>query len=79
MAGAFAVGVFGGVIGCILLLLRMPAAKTVIGISLAASIIFYIGDSTHGVFAAFGLSHNDIKYIPCLSWLVLSASITPRS
>lgn len=56
MTGAFAVGVFGGVIGCILLLLRMPAAKTVFGVSLAAYIILYIGDITQGVFTAFGLS-----------------------
>jgi hypothetical protein len=56
MTGAFAVGVFGGVIGCILLLLRMPAAKTVFSVSLAAYIILYIGDITQGVFTAFGLS-----------------------
>lgn len=56
MTGAFAVGVFGGVIGSILLLMRMPAAKTVFGISLAAYIILYVGDITQGVFAAFGLS-----------------------
>lgn len=56
MTSAFAVGVFGGVIGCILLLLKMPTAKTVFGISLAAYIILYIGDITQGVFAAFGLS-----------------------
>jgi hypothetical protein len=56
MTGAFAVGVFGGVIGSILLLMRMPVAKTVFGISLAAYIILYIGDITQGVFAAFGLS-----------------------
>jgi hypothetical protein len=56
MTGAFAVGVFGGVIGSILLLTRMPVAKTVFGISLAAYIILYIGDITQGVFAAFGLS-----------------------
>jgi hypothetical protein len=56
MTGAFAVGVFGGVIGSILLLMRMPAAKSVFGISLAAYIILYVGDITQGVFAAFGPS-----------------------
>ncbi len=56
MTGAFAVGIFGGVIGCILLLLRMPAAKPVFGISLTAYFILYIGDITQGVFAVFGLS-----------------------
>ena len=51
---AFAVGVFGGVLGCVLLLLRRRAAVPVFAVSLAAYVVLYIGDITLGVFEAFG-------------------------
>jgi hypothetical protein len=54
MTVAFAVGVFGGVIGCTLLLLRKAAAVPVFVVSLAAYVALYIGDILHGVFAALG-------------------------
>lgn len=54
MDASFAIGVFGGTIGCILLMLRMPLAKAVFALSLATYIVLYIGDISLGVFAAFG-------------------------
>lgn len=54
MTVAFAIGVFGGVIGCLLLLVRKPAAVAVFAVSLLAFIALYIGDIVHGVFAAMG-------------------------
>jgi hypothetical protein len=50
-----AIGVFGGVLGCGLLLLRKAAAVPVFAASLAGYIALYIGDIVHGVFAALGM------------------------
>jgi hypothetical protein len=55
MTAAFAVGVLGGLLGCLLLALRSKAATPVLALSLAAYVVLYIGDITEGVFAAFGL------------------------
>jgi hypothetical protein len=54
MTGAFAIAVFGGIIGCFLLLLRRRLAVPVLGVSLAASVLLYIGDLINGIFAAMG-------------------------
>ncbi len=54
MTIAFAVGVFGGIIGSVLLALKSRVAISVFAISLIAYIILYIGDITEGVFAALG-------------------------
>jgi hypothetical protein len=54
MTVAFAVGVFGGLAGCILLLLRRAASVHVLALSLAAYVLLYVGDITEGVFAAMG-------------------------
>jgi hypothetical protein len=54
MTGAFAIGVFGGTIGSILMLLRKKIAVPVFLASLIAYIILYMGDITQGVFAAMG-------------------------
>jgi hypothetical protein len=54
MTIAFAVGVFGGIIGCVLLLLKQKLAVAVFLVSLVGYIILYIGDVTEGVFAALG-------------------------
>ena len=54
MTLVFAVGVFGGVIGCGLLLARKAAAVPVFAVSLAGYVALYIGDILHGVFAAMG-------------------------
>lgn len=54
MTIAFAIGVIGGVAGCVLLLLRHRLALAVFAISLAGYIALYVGDIVHGVFAAMG-------------------------
>ena len=51
---AFAIGVFGGLLGSALLLLRRKQAVPVLAVSLAAYIVLYIGDITEGVFAIMG-------------------------
>jgi hypothetical protein len=51
---AFAVGAFGGLLGCVLLLLRRKLAVPVFALSLAGYIALFIGDITEGVFAAMG-------------------------
>jgi hypothetical protein len=56
MSLAFAVGVFGGLAGSALLLMRRGAAMPVLGVSLAAYVALWIGDAAHGVFAAMGAS-----------------------
>lgn len=54
MTTVFAIGVFGGLIGALLLLIGRRAATTVLGVSLVGYVALYIGDITEGVFAAFG-------------------------
>jgi hypothetical protein len=54
MDAAFAIGVFGGTLGCILLLLRSQSAITVLALSLVAYLVLFVGDVARGVFAAFG-------------------------
>jgi hypothetical protein len=51
---AFAIGVFGGLLGSAMLLLRRKQAVPVLAVSLAAYIVLYIGDITEGVFAIMG-------------------------
>lgn len=53
---AFAIGVLGGVAGCLLLLARRRAAAPVLATSLVGYVVLYVGDIVHGVFAAFGAS-----------------------
>jgi hypothetical protein len=55
MNASFALGVFAGLIGSGLLLLRNRLAKPVLLASLAGYIALYIGDISHGVFAALGI------------------------
>jgi hypothetical protein len=54
MDAAFAIGVFGGLAGSVLLVLRHAAAVPVLALSLAAYLVLYAGDIGLGVFAAFG-------------------------
>jgi hypothetical protein len=54
MTAAFAVGVFGGLAGSILLLLHRSAAAMVLLVSLLAYVALWVGDAVHGVFAAMG-------------------------
>ncbi|QLF70487.1 hypothetical protein FE840_013615 [Peteryoungia desertarenae] len=56
MTVAFAVGVFAGLAGSTLLLLRSTVAKPVLLASLVAYVALWIGDALHGVFGAFGAS-----------------------
>ncbi|HEU4408588.1 MAG TPA: hypothetical protein VFS43_25225 [Polyangiaceae bacterium] len=51
---AFAVGTFGGLAGCLLLLLRRRVATPVLAASLAGYVLLFAGDVTEGVFAALG-------------------------
>lgn len=48
----FAVGVFGGLVGSILLALRRRAARAVFAASLVGYALLFAGDAYHGVFAA---------------------------
>ena len=54
MTFAFAVCVFGGAIGCLLLLMKRRQALPVFWASLAGYVVLYLGDIALGVFAAFG-------------------------
>jgi hypothetical protein len=54
MTAAFAIGVFAGLAGCVLLLLRRRLALPVFAVSLAGYVALYVGDITQGVFAAMG-------------------------
>ncbi len=54
MTIVFAIGVFGGLAGAVLLLIGQRVAPTLLGMSLVGYIALYIGDIIEGVFAAFG-------------------------
>jgi hypothetical protein len=54
MTIAFAIGVVGGTLGCVLLALRRRLAVGVFAASLLGYIALWIGDAVHGVFAAMG-------------------------
>jgi hypothetical protein len=56
----FGLGTFGGVVGCILLLLRKGFAVPVFAVSLGGYIILFVGDILNGVFAVFGISQLTI-------------------
>lgn len=56
MNAAFAIGVFGGVLGSVAMLLRKRLAQPVFAGSLAGYVVLYVGDITQGVFAAFATS-----------------------
>jgi Co/Zn/Cd efflux system component len=56
MTIAFAIGVFGGLIGSILLLLKKAISEKIFLASLLGYIILYIGDITEGIFEAIGKS-----------------------
>ena len=57
MTVAFAAGVFGGLIGSVLLLLGKRHAEPVFHVSLANYIALYFGDVIYGVFEAMGAQH----------------------
>lgn len=54
MTVAFAVGVFGGLIGTLVLALKRTYSVLILAISLVAYILLYLGDITEGVFEAMG-------------------------
>lgn len=57
MTAAFAVGVFGGAIGCVALAVRRSSAVAVFAVSLSAYVVLFVGDAALGVFTAFGTPH----------------------
>ncbi len=69
MTAAFAIGVFGGLAGSALLLLRRAAALPVFAVSLLAYVALYVGDITKGVFAAMGTGQ-----VAILTFVVLIAA-----
>ena len=70
MTVVFAIGVFGAVIGCVLLLARHRLALPVLVASFIGYICLYIGDIVLGVFAALGTSQ-----VMVLSTVVAIASV----
>ncbi|MDR6834653.1 MULTISPECIES: hypothetical protein [unclassified Sphingopyxis] len=54
MTAAFAVAVFVGTAGCVMLALGRSASLPLLALSLAAFVLLCIGDIAFGVFAAFG-------------------------
>ena len=60
MIGAFAIAVFGGLAGCILLLLRKAWATPVFALSLLGCIGVFAGDAALGVYSVFGMAQAAI-------------------
>lgn len=57
MTTVFAIGVFAGLVACLLLLAGRRTATTLFAMSLVGYVALYIGDMMLGVFAAFGMAH----------------------
>lgn len=80
MTLAFAVGVFGGLAGSLLLFWRKPAAMPVLAVSLCAYVALWIGDAVHGVFAAMGTSQIVIvTSVVAIAAALLAASRHPAA
>lgn len=54
MTAAFAVGVFGGLLGSVALVVRLRTAVPLFVASVVGYVALYVGDITEGVFAALG-------------------------
>ncbi|MEZ4253508.1 MAG: hypothetical protein R3B99_35310 [Polyangiales bacterium] len=54
MTVAFALGVFGGLVGSVLLFARRHLAVPVFGVSLLGYVVLFVGDVTEGIFAVLG-------------------------
>jgi len=54
MASVFAIGVFGGLAGSLMLIARRSMALGILAVSLAGYLALFAGDIALGVFAAFG-------------------------
>lgn len=76
MTMAFAVGVFGGVAGSLLLLFGRRAAIVVLGLSLIGYAILFVGDMVEGVFAIFGVAQVAIlSLVIAIAMGLLGASV----
>jgi hypothetical protein len=78
MTAVFAIGVFGAVIGCVLLLVRHRLALPVLAGSMVGYALLYIGDIVLGVFAALGMPQvavltTVIAVAAALLWLAFHA------
>ena len=69
MSAAFGLGVFAGLVGSVVLLLRRKLATPLFALSLLGYIVLFIGDVTEGVFAALGA-----KQVAILSTVVAIAA-----
>lgn len=68
MSLVFAVGVFGGLAGCVLLLLRREVAVPIFGASLAGYVALFAGDVGYGVF------ENNPTQLTILTFVVVVAA-----
>ena len=70
MSIVFAIGVFGGLLGCLLMLLRRAWALPVFAVSLAGYIALFAGDYGYGVFDS-----NQAQYVILLFVVAVSATL----
>jgi hypothetical protein len=75
---AFAVGVLGGTLGCILLLLRKQQAGLTLLVSLVAYVLLFAMDAALGVFTMFGapqvaILSSVVLIAAALCWLAIHA------
>jgi hypothetical protein len=70
----FAVGVFGGLVGSVLLALRRRAARAVMAASFAGYGLLFAGDAYHGVFAAMPQQLGILAVVVLVAAALLMAS-----
>lgn len=75
---AFAVGVFGGTIGCVLLLLRRAAALPVLAASFAGYVALFAGDVFYGVFEAIPAQLAILVVVVLVAAILLAAAWVAR-
>lgn len=78
MSLVFAVGVFGGLLGCIALSLRHRAALPVFALSLAGYATLFAGDAWFGLFSAIPGQLAVLSVVLVIAFALLAAAVAAR-
>lgn len=75
---AFAIGVFGGLLGSIALGARHPWALPLLSLSLAAYVALFLGDLSHGMFSAIPGQLGVLLLVLLIAIVLFAAAVITR-
>lgn len=78
MTLAFAVGVFGGLLGSLALAMRRRVALPVLGVSLVAYVALYAGDLAHGLFDVMPTQQSILNLVVAIAVALPLAALAAR-